>query len=105
MHTRGSPNQYPNCEYIGLIYLHIILNPNNGPRQTYMVPRASSKESLLTSASGKTYTLPANTSVILNICAIHFNASYWPDPSRFNPLRFVGQSVMDKDQIDASLWL
>ena len=43
-----------------------------------MVPRASSRPAELISALGKRYVLPANTSVILNICAIHYNPFYWP---------------------------
>ncbi|TFY79240.1 hypothetical protein EWM64_g4773 [Hericium alpestre] len=72
---------------------------------TYMVPRASAEPALLTAANGKTYFLPPHTSVILNICAIHHNDTYWPNPHTFDPSRFMGQSAADKDRIDASPWL
>ncbi|TFY70743.1 hypothetical protein EVG20_g2277 [Dentipellis fragilis] len=72
---------------------------------TYMVPRSSPRPTLMSGSNGKTYALPANTSVILNICAIHYNDSYWPDPYQFNPERFFGKTEKDQTRVDASLWL
>ncbi|KAK1236607.1 hypothetical protein PQX77_000159 [Marasmius sp. AFHP31] len=72
---------------------------------TYMVPRASKYEANLVSSSGKRYYLPPNTSVILNICAIHYNNEYWPDPYEFLPGRFMAKDSKEEARLDASLWL
>ena len=73
--------------------------------QTYMVPRISDYPAELKASNGKTYHLPARTSVILNITAIHHNESYWPNAASFKPERFFGKSENDEMRVDASLWL
>ncbi|TRM57260.1 cytochrome P450, partial [Schizophyllum amplum] len=71
----------------------------------YMVPRASARPAELVSALGKRYVLPANTSVILNICAIHYNPRYWPSPSSFKPERFMNRDDKEIAHVDAGLWM
>ncbi|KAL1745567.1 cytochrome P450 [Schizophyllum fasciatum] len=71
----------------------------------YMVPRASAQPAELVSALGKQYVLPANTSVILNICAIHYNPYYWPSPKSFKPERFMNKNDKEVANVDASLWM
>lgn len=73
--------------------------------QTYMVPRASEQPANLKASNGKTYYIPARTSVILNITSIHHNETYWPDAKSFIPERFFGKSEKDEGRVDASLWL
>jgi cytochrome P450 len=70
-----------------------------------MVPRASSSAVEVHGSNNKTYYLPPKTSVILNICAIHYNEAYWPKPTEFDPFRFMGQSDKEEARVDASLWL
>ena len=70
-----------------------------------MVPRASKYEATLVSSTGKRYYLPPNTSVILNICAIHYNNEYWPAPYEFLPERFMAKDSKEEARLDASLWL
>uniref|UniRef100_D8Q5V5 Cytochrome P450 n=1 Tax=Schizophyllum commune (strain H4-8 / FGSC 9210) TaxID=578458 RepID=D8Q5V5_SCHCM len=71
----------------------------------YMVPRASARPAELVSALGKRYVLPAHTSVILNICAMHYNPSYWPNPASFDPDRFMNKNDKEVASVDASLWM
>ncbi|KAG6855941.1 hypothetical protein H0H87_009134 [Tephrocybe sp. NHM501043] len=35
------------------------------------------------------YAIPAHTSVVPNVCAVHLNENNWPDPQRFDPYRFI----------------
>ena len=35
------------------------------------------------------YTLPINTSVFISMQAVHHNPTYWPNPMKFNPHRFM----------------
>ncbi|KIJ98494.1 hypothetical protein K443DRAFT_133396 [Laccaria amethystina LaAM-08-1] len=56
-------------------------------------------------SNGKSYHIPAKTSVIMNICAIHYNETYWPNPYKFDPTRFMNQGDGEEARIDASLWL
>jgi hypothetical protein len=51
-----------------------------------MVPRASSEPATLISSTGKTYSLPPHTSVILNITSIHYNETYGPSTTLIRPL-------------------
>ena len=73
--------------------------------KTYMVPRSSSQPVDVKASNGKTYYLPPNTSVILNITSIHHNEKYWPNAGAFIPERFFGKSEKDENRVDASLWL
>ena len=76
-----------------------------------MVPRSSKAPSTLVGAGtkagvpGKTYHLPANASIILNITSIHYNEHYWPDAKVFKPERFMGMGDAKEKEIDASMWL
>ncbi|KJA29606.1 hypothetical protein HYPSUDRAFT_31542 [Hypholoma sublateritium FD-334 SS-4] len=72
---------------------------------TYMVPRSSAQPVDVKASNGKTYYLPPNTSVILNITSIHHNEKYWPNAGAFIPERFFGKSEKDEIRVDASLWL
>ena len=49
----------------------------------YVVPRTARMPVQL----GR-YTVPANTSIILNIYAVHHNERDWPSPFKFDPCRF-----------------
>lgn len=73
--------------------------------QTYVVPRSSDKSVLLKGSNGKSYHIPAKTSVIINICAIHYNETYWPNPQKFDPSRYMNNGDGEEARIDASLWL
>ncbi len=70
-----------------------------------MVPRSSTQPVDVKASNGKTYYLPPNTSVILNITSIHHNEKYWPNAGAFIPERFFGKSEKDEIRVDASLWL
>ena len=76
-----------------------------------MVPRSSKAPSTLVGAGtkagvpGKTYHLPANASIILNICSIHHNELYWPDAGSFKPERFMAMGEERTNEVDASKWL
>lgn len=70
-----------------------------------MVPRASESPANLKASNGKSYYLPARTSVILNITSIHHSEAYWPNAGVFDPERFTGKSAKDETRVDASLWL
>jgi cytochrome P450 len=35
------------------------------------------------------YYIPANTSVVPNVCAVHQNDNNWPDAQKFDPYRFI----------------
>ncbi|TFK36433.1 cytochrome P450 [Crucibulum laeve] len=72
---------------------------------TYMVPRVSSAPTELRGSSGKVYLLPANTSTISNIYAVHHNEHHWPDPGRFDPRRFLNLDKQKEKTVDASLWM
>jgi cytochrome P450 len=39
------------------------------------------------------YRIPKNALVIIGVAAIHHNATYWPDPERFDPLRFAPEAA------------
>lgn len=54
----------------------------NTPIQ-YVVPRVSAS-----AVSLGQYVIPANTSIILNIHAIHHSEVNWPEPFKFDPDRF-----------------
>lgn len=54
---------------------------------SYVVPRASSSATTL----GR-YPIPAHTSIVLNIYAIHHNDEDWPEPFQFDPERFLRQA-------------
>ncbi|KAG6918169.1 hypothetical protein DXG01_016154 [Tephrocybe rancida] len=36
------------------------------------------------------YAIPAHTSIVPNVCAVHHNANNWPDAHKFDPYRFIG---------------
>ena len=83
---------------------------------TYMVPRSSSdpvtltggrvcSDKTVTNGRGKSYAIPANASIILNITSIHYNEHYWPDAKVFKPERFMGMGDAKEKEIDASMWL
>ncbi|KAH0582491.1 hypothetical protein H2248_010435 [Termitomyces sp. 'cryptogamus'] len=36
------------------------------------------------------YAIPAHTSIVPNICAVHQNDNNWPDAHKFDPYRFIG---------------
>ena len=38
------------------------------------------------------YTIPQNTVVITNFYSLHNDPQFWPDPDRFDPLRFLDES-------------
>jgi cytochrome P450 len=60
---------------------------------SYIVPRVSNEVCTL----GK-YVIPANTSLVLNIYAVHHNAGVYPDPHMFLPERFLENgSALSKD--------
>lgn len=54
---------------------------------SYVVPRVSTSVVSL----GR-YTIPPNTSIVLNIYAIHHNDVDWPEPFKFDPDRFLTPS-------------
>ncbi|KAG6832165.1 hypothetical protein H0H92_004896 [Tricholoma furcatifolium] len=35
------------------------------------------------------YAIPANTSIVPNVCAVHHNENNWPEPQKFDPFRFI----------------
>ncbi|KAG6849674.1 hypothetical protein H0H93_006390 [Arthromyces matolae] len=35
------------------------------------------------------YAIPANTSIVPNVCAVHQNENNWPEPHKFDPYRFI----------------
>lgn len=72
---------------------------------TYVVPRSSERSVLFKSSNGKSYHIPAKTTVIMNITAIHYNETYWPNPYKFDPSRFMNHGDGEEARIDASLWL
>ncbi|KAI0083059.1 cytochrome P450 [Irpex rosettiformis] len=55
----------------------------------YVVPRSASMPIQL----GR-YTIPANTSIVLNIYAVHHNERDWPAPFDFDPNRFQNISTV-----------
>ena len=70
-----------------------------------MVPRVAQKAVTLQASNGKTYPLPTNTSIIVNMAAVHYNETYWPNADQFNPSRFMGQDEKEEARMDASFWL
>ena len=38
------------------------------------------------------YTIPQNTVVITNFYSLHNDPQFWPDPDKFDPLRFLDES-------------
>lgn len=36
------------------------------------------------------YAIPAHTSVVPNVCAVHQNDNNWPEAQKFDPYRFMG---------------
>jgi cytochrome P450 len=55
---------------------------------TYIVPRSAVKSFELHGAS-KTYRIPQGASLIMNLTAVHHNSTYYPEPEKFNPDRFL----------------
>ncbi|KAJ7750445.1 cytochrome P450 [Mycena maculata] len=72
---------------------------------TYMVPRAAGKDAVLVGANGREAFIPKDSSVILNITAIHNKDEYWSDPEEFDPERFMSMSESQEKEYDATQWL
>ncbi|KAJ8496055.1 hypothetical protein ONZ51_g1369 [Trametes cubensis] len=49
------------------------------------------------------YVIPANTPIVLNMCAILHNPALWPSPSEFDPDRFTKMDKLDENLINFGL--
>ncbi|KAJ7621207.1 cytochrome P450 [Roridomyces roridus] len=72
---------------------------------TYMVPRAAMKDAVFTGSNGKEAFIPAGSSIITNITAIHYKEDYWSNPTEFIPERFMNLSESQEKEYDATQWL
>lgn len=41
------------------------------------------------------YLIPKGSSVLVNIQAVHHDPKYWPEPTRFDPYRFLGNQIIE----------
>lgn len=45
------------------------------------------------------YFIPAHTSLVPNVCAVHHNDNSWPEPSKYDPYRFINNRVKPNTHI------
>lgn len=60
-----------------------------------MVARRTIHDLHLVDEEGREYVIPRKSSVLVNIQAVHHNPVWWPQPLKFDPYRFLGNTPIE----------
>ena len=69
------------------------------------VPLTPMEDVSLKGSGDKSLFIPRGSTIIINITAIHYRDDYWPNPSVFDPDRFMALSEGMQKEYDATQWL
>lgn len=78
----------------GFKYLDMVVNEalRKYP-PAFILTRVSTKEFKI---PGTAMTIPARTDININVLSIHRDPEYYPDPDKFDPLRFTPENVKNR---------